>query len=72
MASNLLAFRLSRPIGAVDVTGEEAVWRGTDRAQAGCWCTTVGHFGECNPRYEGSSMTCTEWGWGTLECYCAP
>lgn len=68
MSTGLLAFTLSKPIEAEPPAAEE--WRGTERAQAGCYCTHRGSEGYCRPRYEGSSMTCTDWGWGTLECWC--
>jgi hypothetical protein len=70
MSSGLLAFKLSTPITEPAPADETAQWRGTDRAEAGCYCTTRGYHGYCRAYYSGSSMTCSEWGWGTLECYC--
>lgn len=68
--NNLLAFKLAQPITAPPPAEDDQEWRGNDRAEAGCYCTTRGNMGHCRPRYEGSSMTCTDWGWGTLECWC--
>lgn len=70
MASGLLAFQLSKPIETPKTHSEQGEWRGSERAEAGCYCTRRGYKGYCRPRYEGSSMTCNDWGWGTLECWC--
>jgi hypothetical protein len=75
MSTSILAFRLSSPIArsepvVTSVEGEQPEWHGTERAHAGCYCTNRGTEGYCRPRYEGSSMTCTEWGWGSKECWC--
>lgn len=78
MSSSLLAFRLSTPIADIEpeaiprVEDDQSEWHGAERAQAGCYCTTRGSMGVCRPRYYGGYMTCTDWGWGTLECWCVP
>jgi len=60
--SQLLAFKLSKPIEVTDVKAE---WRGTGRAVAGWYCTgPLGWCGYCRAYYNGSSMTCDEWACG--------
>jgi hypothetical protein len=66
MSQSTLAFQLAKPVEEVP---EEVGWLGQNQAMAGAYCTTYGYKGECYVRYEGSSMVCTDWSWGTLECY---